>query len=141
MKWGILFRWRSLWIGAHWSPYNRRLCINLLPMITLWIVWPGGITPSQERLINSTPARPRIKNDVDPQLVNEYLRDNNATKGLDAKSFFSLPPSISDREILLVGSAVIQLWDMAAPYHVAAEELRKVVTQILEDSREQKDTP
>ena len=56
MKWGILFRWRSLWIGAHWSPYDRRLCINLLPMITLWIVWPGGITPSQEQLRNGPTA-------------------------------------------------------------------------------------
>lgn len=73
MKWGILFRWRSLWIGAHWSPYNRRLCVNAVPMITLWIVWPGGISPAQERLINSTPTTPRIRNEVDHQLIRDFL--------------------------------------------------------------------
>lgn len=48
MKWGILFRWQSFWIGAHWSPYNRRLCVNLVPFITVWVTAPkGGITPKQ----------------------------------------------------------------------------------------------
>ena len=45
MKIGILFRWSSFWIGAHWSPYNRRLCVNLVPFITFWITAPGGGTP------------------------------------------------------------------------------------------------
>lgn len=45
MKAGLLFRWGSLWIGAHWSPYNRRLCINLVPCVTFWITAPGGVVP------------------------------------------------------------------------------------------------
>jgi hypothetical protein len=42
---GIRFRLGSLWIGAHWSAQNRRLCVNFLPCCTLWLVWPGGIRP------------------------------------------------------------------------------------------------
>ena len=45
MKAGILFRWGSCWIGAHWSPANRRLCINLVPCVTIWIVGAGGVVP------------------------------------------------------------------------------------------------
>lgn len=43
---GILCRWASGWIGAHWSPYNRRLCVNLIPFITLWVALPGGKVPA-----------------------------------------------------------------------------------------------
>lgn len=42
---GLLFRWGSLWIGLHWSPANRRICINLVPCVTVWIVLKGGIRP------------------------------------------------------------------------------------------------
>lgn len=45
MKAGILFRWGSCWIGFHWSPGNRRLCINLVPFVTIWVVGRGGIAP------------------------------------------------------------------------------------------------
>lgn len=45
MKAGVLFRWGSVWIGAHWSPNNKRLCINVLPCVTVWIVFPGGNKP------------------------------------------------------------------------------------------------
>lgn len=33
---GILFRLGSFWIGAHWSSENRRLCVNLVPCVTIW---------------------------------------------------------------------------------------------------------
>jgi len=42
MQWGILFRWHSCWVGVHWSPYNKRLCINLVPFVTVWITAQGG---------------------------------------------------------------------------------------------------
>ncbi|WP_156459821.1 MULTISPECIES: hypothetical protein [unclassified Mesorhizobium] len=42
---GVLFRPGSLWIGLHWSRRNRRLCVNLLPCCTLWLIWPGGVRP------------------------------------------------------------------------------------------------
>jgi len=44
-KWGILFRWGSWWIGGHWSDHNKRLCVNPVPMITIWITAEGGETP------------------------------------------------------------------------------------------------
>lgn len=47
MKWGILCRWHSFWIGAHWSPYNKRLCLNLIPFVTLWITARGGEVPNK----------------------------------------------------------------------------------------------
>lgn len=39
---GFVFRPGSLWVGAHWSSYNRRLCVNLIPMFTIKITAPGG---------------------------------------------------------------------------------------------------
>lgn len=45
MIYGIKINKHALWIGAHYSPYNKRLCINLLPFVTLWVVWPGGNRP------------------------------------------------------------------------------------------------
>lgn len=45
MKVGILFRPGSLWIGVHWSPRNKRLCINLVPCITIWVVPADGAVP------------------------------------------------------------------------------------------------
>lgn len=45
MKAGILFRLASFWIGAHWSGFNKRLCVNLLPCCTIWVCLPGGNAP------------------------------------------------------------------------------------------------
>jgi hypothetical protein len=46
-RWGVLFRKGSLWVGAHWSPKNRRWCINLIPFVTFWFILDGGITPQE----------------------------------------------------------------------------------------------
>lgn len=45
MKAGLIFRLGSGWVGYHWSPYNRRLCVNFLPFVTVWIAFEGGKTP------------------------------------------------------------------------------------------------
>jgi len=45
MKCGVLFRPGSLWVGAHWSRYNRRLCVNLVPCVTIWFTLKGGVNP------------------------------------------------------------------------------------------------
>lgn len=45
MKAGILFRWGSAWIGVHWSPHNKRACINLIPFVTIWVIGKGGTAP------------------------------------------------------------------------------------------------
>jgi hypothetical protein len=42
---GIKFRLGSFWVGAHWAGYNKRLCVNILPCVTVWVVWPGGFAP------------------------------------------------------------------------------------------------
>lgn len=45
MKCGVLVRAGSAWIGAHWSPSNRRWCINIIPFVTIWITLEGGKVP------------------------------------------------------------------------------------------------
>jgi len=42
---GLLVNWRALWVGAHYSPAHKRLCVNLLPGVTLWWTRPGGQLP------------------------------------------------------------------------------------------------
>ena len=44
---GLLFQKGGVWVGVHYSNYNRRWCINLLPCCTLWVMLPGGRTPHQ----------------------------------------------------------------------------------------------
>lgn len=45
VKFGLLFRLGSAWVGVHYSPHNRRYCINLIPFVTFWITLKGGKTP------------------------------------------------------------------------------------------------
>lgn len=45
VSWGILFRWKSLWVGGHYSYKEKRYCINLLPCVTIWFTKPGGAIP------------------------------------------------------------------------------------------------
>ena len=49
MKIGVLFKPGSFWIGAHWSARNRRLCVNLVPCVTIWIAMNGGTPPEKSR--------------------------------------------------------------------------------------------
>ena len=42
---GLLFRWGSFWIGAHYAANHNRLCVNLVPCITIWFVGKGGDLP------------------------------------------------------------------------------------------------
>lgn len=45
MRVGIIFRLSSFWVGAHWSPFNRRWCINLVPCVTVRVALKGGNVP------------------------------------------------------------------------------------------------
>jgi len=47
VRWGfgLLFRPYSFWVGAHYCPFNKRLCVNLLPCFTLWFVFKNGLAP------------------------------------------------------------------------------------------------
>jgi len=47
MKIGMLCRLGSFWVGVHWSAYNRRFCINLIPCVTVWVVLAGGTVPDK----------------------------------------------------------------------------------------------
>ncbi len=47
MKIGLKFKLGSFWIGWHWSGYNKRLCLNLIPCMTIFFVLKGGNLPLQ----------------------------------------------------------------------------------------------
>jgi len=47
---GVLINKSAWWIGAHYSPFNRRWCINALPCVTFWFVLPGGKAPHRSQL-------------------------------------------------------------------------------------------
>lgn len=44
---GFKFQLGGVWLGAHYSPYNRRVCINMIPCCTVWVALPGGKTPEE----------------------------------------------------------------------------------------------
>ncbi|MBP8150223.1 MAG: hypothetical protein KAY21_10940 [Limnohabitans sp.] len=47
---GIFFNRSALWIGAHYSPANRRWCINVVPCTTFWLTLPSGNVPERAKL-------------------------------------------------------------------------------------------
>ncbi|MDB5802295.1 MAG: hypothetical protein JWL63_3234 [Rhodocyclales bacterium] len=46
---GILLQFGAVWLGAHYSPVDRRWCINLVPCLTVWITLRGGRPPRRAR--------------------------------------------------------------------------------------------
>ena len=56
MKIGILFRLGSFWVGAHWSRRNRRLCVNPVPCVTIWVALKGGTPPEPSRPVHASQA-------------------------------------------------------------------------------------
>lgn len=42
---GLLFNSAAWWVGAHYSRYDKRLCVNLIPCLTVWVTLPGGKLP------------------------------------------------------------------------------------------------
>lgn len=51
MIYGLVWQSGAWWVGAHWSKDERRLCITLLPMLTVFIVWPDGEVPTTKRIL------------------------------------------------------------------------------------------
>lgn len=47
---GVLFNKHALWVGLHYSPYNKRWCLNLLPCLTVWFTKAGGTVPTRSKL-------------------------------------------------------------------------------------------
>ena len=44
-KYGLLINKNSLWVGIHYSNFNKRWCINIFPMITIWFIKKSGKKP------------------------------------------------------------------------------------------------
>jgi len=42
---GLLFNRHAWWVGCHYSAFNRRYCVNLVPWLTVWVRLPGGKEP------------------------------------------------------------------------------------------------
>lgn len=42
---GVLVNWRAFWVGAHYSKQDKRLCVNIVPCVTVWWAQPGGRCP------------------------------------------------------------------------------------------------
>lgn len=49
-KRGILIRKESFWIGLHYSIFNKRYCLNILPCVTIWWVKKGGNEPDKTKM-------------------------------------------------------------------------------------------
>lgn len=50
-KYGMIIRLKSFWIGVHYSDYNKRYCINIIPCITIWWTKKHGRAPSHLLLL------------------------------------------------------------------------------------------
>lgn len=50
MKIGLLPRVGSFWVGVHYSKYNKRWCINLIPFLTIWIIGKNGKVPVKSKM-------------------------------------------------------------------------------------------
>jgi hypothetical protein len=46
-KYGVIFRLKSFWIGCHYSDYNKRFCLNILPCFTIWWITKDGKQPNK----------------------------------------------------------------------------------------------
>ncbi len=48
MKIGILFKLANFWIGFHYSEKCNRVCINIIPCVTIWITLENDIVPDKK---------------------------------------------------------------------------------------------
>lgn len=42
---GVKFSWRVALLGVHYSRFNKRVCINIIPFVTVYYVRKGGLLP------------------------------------------------------------------------------------------------
>jgi hypothetical protein len=47
IKWGFILRHKSFWIGLHYSDYNNRYCLNIIPGIIIWWIGKYGKVPNK----------------------------------------------------------------------------------------------
>lgn len=55
---GVLFQPGAWWIGIHKSDVERRLCINVIPMLTVWVTLPGGRAPRRKSILKFGNQKP-----------------------------------------------------------------------------------
>lgn len=46
-RYGFIFRLKSFWLGLHYSDYNKRYCLNIIPCVTFWWTGKGGKMPGK----------------------------------------------------------------------------------------------
>ena len=46
-RYGFIFRLKSFWIGLHYSDFNDRYCLNILPCFTIWWLGRNGKKPNK----------------------------------------------------------------------------------------------
>jgi hypothetical protein len=51
MSIGIILQKGALWIGVHYSPTEKRYCINLIPGVTIWIATAEGRGPKAPSML------------------------------------------------------------------------------------------
>lgn len=47
---GIKLSFAHAWLGIHWCKFNKRVCITLIPFVTIWIAFKGGFRPREFKL-------------------------------------------------------------------------------------------
>jgi len=104
MKIGILFNPLAFWVGGHINPHSKRLCINILPCVTIWFVLKGGTVPRarpwyvvnriaeiQEAIgTEAFPGHAEFERGYNAAAYNEinWLRDHYSTNGRERNEFF-----------------------------------------------------
>ena len=51
MKAGIIYQRGALWLGVHYSPNEKRYCINIIPCLTIWIATAEGRGPKAPSML------------------------------------------------------------------------------------------
>ncbi len=46
-RYGVILRLNSFWIGLHYSQFNKRYCLNILPCIIIWWIKKDGKIPNK----------------------------------------------------------------------------------------------
>lgn len=48
ITWGFILRWKSFWLGLHYSDYNDKYCLNIIPGFTIWWIGEEGKAPQKQ---------------------------------------------------------------------------------------------
>jgi hypothetical protein len=88
---GILFNLKAFWFGFHYSEYNKRLCINLIPFITIWFVFKEGKIPSSKYnfILKTKKEKEDITLNNKTKIIKFlYLDENNCAKNGELSIYY-----------------------------------------------------